>query len=354
MSNTKRGVQPSWRQIRGVGFVAALLAGGAVNAGAGWFDVADWLAAVTYRQNETAVYFDATGKFPPEVKVIAGTDERTIKFELVNIRVTPDVYTLAPRDSVVDNIRLEAKKRRNDRWVEVTVETAKPFPYDIERRQVTGGVSQVILRFSDVAVKRSPPSTEGKTALYARPDRDSRILAFVPYYTQVEVLDFAKEMYLVKTDDGMLAWVPRKHMKIKGEDPFVTAQPTPPRRGPREQIIATAKGYLGTPYVWGGTSAEGFDCSGLVQTVFAENGIQLPRGSGEQYRQGKKIAKRNMRPGDLVFFHTYTSGPSHVGIYVGDGKFLHAESSPRGVTITPLSEPYWEKRFLGSRRWLEE
>jgi cell wall-associated NlpC family hydrolase len=148
--------------------------------------------------------------------------------------------------------------------------------------------------------------------------------------------------------------VRENNLKIAGENPFVAAAAAPPAADVRGKVIATAKKYLGVPYVWGGTSSRGFDCSGLVQTVFAENGVALPRGSGDQYRQGRKVARKNLRTGDLVFFHTYTSGPSHVGIYVGDGKFLHAESSPRGVTITPLSEPYWDERFLGARTWLAD
>jgi len=121
----------------------------------------------------------------------------------------------------------------------------------------------------------------------------------------------------------------------------------------RKGIIGTARKYLGVPYKWGGTSSSGFDCSGLIQTVFSENGIKLPRGSGAQFKEGKKIGKEQMKPGDLIFFHTYTTGPSHVGIWLGNGTFLHAESSPAGVTITELSVPYWNERYHGSRRWIK-
>jgi len=332
----------------------ALLLSCAAAAVAGWFDEADWLAAVTYRQAEDAVYFDTTGNLPPQVETILGGDPELIVLELDGLRVNPRVYTLSPRDGVVENIRLESIKDGRDHRVDVTVTLSRPFEYVVERRQVDDDLSQVILRLTNVDVKRVSPDAGGKAPLYARPAADTEIVAYVPYHSKVEVLDCAKGMYLVETPEGVLGWVGEKNLKIEGENPFAESKETPPAAGLREKIIATAKGYLGVPYVWGGTSAKGFDCSGLVQTVFAENGVQLPRGSGDQYREGRKISSKKMRPGDLVFFHTYTSGPSHVGIYVGGGKFLHAESSPRGVTITPLSEPYWDERLLGARTWLAD
>jgi cell wall-associated NlpC family hydrolase len=336
-------------------FVAIIIfLGCAAGAAAGWFDQPDWLAAVTYRQAEDAIYFDTTGALPPQVESVPGVEPELIVFDLDNLRVNPRVYTLAPRDGVVENIRLESVKEGGQCHVEVVVSLAKPFEYAIERRQVENGVSQVILRLKGVDVKRVSPDAGGKAALYARPSADTEIVAFAPFHSKVEVYDFAKGMYLVKTPEGALGWVRASNLKIEGENPFAAPKEIPPGAGIRDKIVATAEKYLGVPYVWGGTSAKGFDCSGLVQTVFAENGVQLPRGSGDQFREGRKISRKNLRPGDLVFFHTYTSGPSHVGIYVGDGKFLHAESSPRGVTITPLSEPYWDERFHGARTWVPE
>jgi|GEM_PF-1309715 len=334
--------------------VVFIFACAAANAVGAWFEEADWLAAVTYRQAENAIYLDTTGKLPPQVKVVAEADPNLIKFELVNLRINPRIYTLAPRDGVVNDIRLEGFEEPGRSWLEVAVDLAKPFKYELERRQVEGGVSQVILRLTDVDVKRAAPDVAGKAPLYAGPKAGAQVVAFVPYYTRVEVYDYAGKMYLVKAPDGTLGWVRGENLKIAGENPFVREAKPPPPATPGSQIVATARKYLGVPYVWGGTSADGFDCSGLVQTVFAENGISLPRGAGDQYRKGRKISKGGLKPGDLVFFHTYTSGPSHVGIYAGDGKFIHAESSPRGVTVTPLAETYWDERFLGARTWLAD
>ena len=117
------------------------------------------------------------------------------------------------------------------------------------------------------------------------------------------------------------------------------------------RIIAASMDYLGVPYVFGGTSPYGFDCSGYVQYVFANAGISLPRTADVQYEVGTPISTTELLPGDLVFFSTYTYGASHVGIYVGDGNFIHASSS-RGVTISSLSQAYYSSCYIGARRIL--
>ncbi|UQZ34281.1 hydrolase [Paenibacillus sp. PK3_47] len=113
-----------------------------------------------------------------------------------------------------------------------------------------------------------------------------------------------------------------------------------------DKVIDSA---IGTKYVSGGVSTNGFDCSGFTMYVFNKIGIKLPHQSGSQYQMGTAIAKDEMRPGDLVFFNTSGKGVSHVGIYVGEGKFAHASSS-RGVTISSLSESYYVNRYVGAKR----
>lgn len=116
-------------------------------------------------------------------------------------------------------------------------------------------------------------------------------------------------------------------------------------------IVAAATDYIGVPYVFGGTSPYGFDCSGYVQYVFAKSGISLPRTADVQYEVGTPISTTDLVSGDLVFFSTYTYGASHVGIYVGDGRFIHASSS-RGVTVDSLGSSYWSSHYIGARRIL--
>lgn len=118
----------------------------------------------------------------------------------------------------------------------------------------------------------------------------------------------------------------------------------------RKDLVASALEKEGTPYVWGGASESGYDCSGFLFSIFAEKGLELPRMADEQFAAGVPVEKDEILPGDMVFFETYMPGPSHSGIYIGDGKFVHASSAAKGVTVTPLSKEYYTERFLGARR----
>lgn len=118
-----------------------------------------------------------------------------------------------------------------------------------------------------------------------------------------------------------------------------------------DQLIATAKKYIGVPYLWGGTTPSGFDCSGFLQYVFRQNGLSLLRTSKEQYTMGVYVAKNQLQKGDLVFFQTGSNGISHVGMYIGNDQFIHASSS-NGVTISNLSNSYWIRTYYGARRVL--
>lgn len=116
-----------------------------------------------------------------------------------------------------------------------------------------------------------------------------------------------------------------------------------------ERVTHTALRYIGVPYVWGGTSFGGVDCSGFVYAVFEHNGIDVPRTADSQFEVGRPVATRDLQPGDLVFFQTYAPGASHVGIYLGGGRFVHASASD-GVRIDELSMDYYASRYIGARR----
>ncbi|ANC78664.1 hypothetical protein ABE65_018420 [Fictibacillus phosphorivorans] len=112
-------------------------------------------------------------------------------------------------------------------------------------------------------------------------------------------------------------------------------------------VIANAAELMGTPYVWAGTTPSGFDCSGFIQYVFAKENVSLPRTVAQMWNATTAVSKPAV--GDLVFFETYASGPSHLGIYLGNDQFVHSGSST-GVTISNLTYKYWQDRYLGSKR----
>ncbi|MEG6586358.1 C40 family peptidase [Dendrosporobacter sp. 1207_IL3150] len=119
------------------------------------------------------------------------------------------------------------------------------------------------------------------------------------------------------------------------------------------QIVGFAQSMLGKPVVWGGASANlGFDCSGLVQYVYRQAGVNLPRTADLQFLVGVTISKTVLQPGDLVYFTTYEPGASHVGIYIGKNKFIHTSFSQGVVAISDMNEDYFAKRYYGSKRVL--
>jgi len=129
---------------------------------------------------------------------------------------------------------------------------------------------------------------------------------------------------------------------------------TPPVKfsGSASQIINYAETFLGLPYVFGGASpTTGFDCSSFVQYSFAHFGINLPRVTWDQYNQGTAVSKANLQAGDLVFFTTYQAGPSHVGIYMGNGMMIDDEN--RGVIFSNINNSYYADKFVGARRVIQ-
>ena len=122
--------------------------------------------------------------------------------------------------------------------------------------------------------------------------------------------------------------------------------------GKASELVMQAMGLLGVPYRSGGTSEEkGFDCSGFVRYMYEKSvGLVLPRRAEEQAKVTEEISRSELKPGDLVFFNTLKRTFSHVGIYVGDGKFIHAPRPGKAVRVDDMREAYWQQRFNGARR----
>lgn len=143
-------------------------------------------------------------------------------------------------------------------------------------------------------------------------------------------------------------------------DDAAPAPDRPARKTPRTErdmgFIAarTAERFVGIPYRWGGdTVVEGMDCSGFVRAVYNLCGVSIPRTSREQFRTGDSVTRSSLLDGDLVFFGSSDSAINHVGIYVGNGKFVHAPRRGEEIRITSIDDGYFERRFVGARRYFQ-
>ncbi len=203
-------------------------------------------------------------------------------------------------------------------------------------------------------VGRMPELVVGGEVLAPKPMRVRRgprefyaTLAIVAPETRLLLLSEENGWYEVQLPGGEVGYVFVDDFKVDVQVPGQTLAP----EVHGNDIVREAVRYLGIRYVWGGTSADGMDCSGFIYLVFAARvpGLERLR-SYDYYRMGVAVDRGSLLPGDLVFFTTYARGPSHVGIFAGDGKFIHASSGAGVVTMTSLDEPYYTARYVGARR----
>ena len=209
----------------------------------------------------------------------------------------------------------------------LSIGTTNTIPAPSETMDAAGYVN------GDSVRMRSGPSTSYST------------LGYYNRGTQVEITGKTGNWYAV-TINGKDGYMSADYIKIKTD-----TDNTGTELG--RQIVATAKQYLGTPYVYGGASPKGFDCSGLVYYVYGQYGYNLQRGAGSQYRtDGTHVDKDELQPGDLVFFSERNdySSIGHVGMYVGDGNFIHASSGKGQVIISELDGYYYAEHYMGAKR----
>jgi len=176
--------------------------------------------------------------------------------------------------------------------------------------------------------------------------------------TKVEVTEVEKKVeekaktVEIKENNQQQSRSTRREVNIEDEDIELTSRGKD-LSSKNAQIVELAKKYIGGKYVWGANGPNAFDCSGLTQYVFAKNGIGLNRTAAEQAKQGVKVSKSELEAGDLVFFKKINSvgaGVSHVGIYIGNGKFIHASTPAKGIRVDNLSDDYYTTRFHSARR----
>lgn len=176
----------------------------------------------------------------------------------------------------------------------------------------------------------------------AEPDMGGKIISVLKQGVAITILEQADNWYMAQLPDGLIGWVCQQFVKV---DPTVS-----------DQIVIYAKSLIGTKYVYGGQSNQGFDCSGFTMYVFAKFGIALPHQADLQMKRGEEVLDRSdLIPGDLVFFKTEGSAKvNHVGIFLGDGRFIHASSGYGSVRISPLDSGYYYQCYVGGRRLIKE
>lgn len=204
-----------------------------------------------------------------------------------------------------------------------------------------------------------------KANIYAQRNGRSRVLALCTQDTSLAIVGEIDDWYGALMIDGSTGWIAKKHVKlldyqlIQSKVAAARFGTLTSRSGPVDRSVSAALGhrivqeayrYLGVPYVWGGTSNNGLDCSGFVQKVCATVGIRLPRTSREQANVGEPIALDEMQAGDRIFFASKGHTVDHVGIYIGDNLFIHSSAGRRGVGIDDVTKPFWMQSLVTIRR----
>lgn len=228
-------------------------------------------------------------------------------------------------------------------------ELNKIKPISPDFLHMEGFIAGLVHRHNPVDAKALPPGPPAAT--YIVKSGDTLWDIALAYHTTVDQL---REFNRLGSD----ALSPGQTLQVNGgaQGAAQAVQPaiSPSRSGQASRtgdLLQYAARYLHTPYVWGGTSPKGFDCSGFVQYVFKHSGYSLPRTAAAQASTGVRVAKPDLMPGDLVFFAMHGSSIDHVGIYAGSGRFIHSSSpSSGGVIYSSLSESAYARGYAGARR----
>jgi murein DD-endopeptidase len=190
------------------------------------------------------------------------------------------------------------------------------------------------------APAQADPALDAST-VSVQPAQDSRV-EVTPSPPGNESSGVSAALTALDVEDGAV-------LALAGQRGTVVAA-LPPAPDIGADAVRVALDMVGTPYVWGGNTPKGFDCSGLVQYSYTLVGLELPRVAIKQRSASRAVSRKQLRPGDLLFFHIEGKRYSHIGIYIGDGQFVHAPRTGKFVTTANLSNPYWQKYFGGARR----
>ncbi|WP_416729666.1 peptidoglycan-binding protein [Fictibacillus sp. JL2B1089] len=263
--------------------------------------------------------------------------------------------------------------KTTDFYGTITTEAVRKFQIN-QKLTATGTADQVTLNQIQklIATKKKPVSQpKPSVSKPTPPSKETVLMKFGSTGTQVMQLQtrlkklgyfkyhMITDYYGTVTEESVERFQKANSLPVTGEitnsvlnkisevEKKQGQKPSNSRNQTTINIIANASEFMGVPYVWGGTTPKGFDCSGFIQYVYAQEGIQLPRTVAQMWNATSWVSKPVV--GDLVYFETYTSGPSHLGIYIGNDQFVHAGSST-GVTVSDMNLSYWKTRYLGAKR----
>ncbi|MBQ7758002.1 C40 family peptidase [Anaerotignum sp.] len=243
---------------------------------------------------------------------------------------------------------------QNDNWYRISYKGGSAY---ISKDYVTGDYTRYTPKFENVS-SQSVESTYGvvtaDTGLKLRKEAsmNSTVLTVLPYGTEVDVDRVGQEWVRVVTDAGQKGYVSADYLSVRTGARTTRSSAS----GKGAEVVAYGKQFIGTPYVWGGTNLKtGVDCSGFVYAVYKNFGITLNRSSASMVSNGVEVSKSNLQAGDLVFFNSGgNSGICHVGIYCGDGTYVHStDGKAYGVTVTSLSSSYSASTYVTARRVLK-
>lgn len=218
--------------------------------------------------------------------------------------------------------------------------------YKVNYDGESGYMSADYLSFSETMDLTAQGWVDGSDVrMRAAAGTDSEIVRVTTYGESVGILGVDGEWYKVSAG-GKTGYIRGDYVSFTEPDP----SQAPAAGSIGEQIVAFAEQFLGTPYVWAGSSPSGFDCSGFVSYVFKNFGYTVNRTAASMYTNGVAVDKSELQIGDAVFFASSSESIGHVGIYIGDGEFIHSSSGCGYVTISGLDESYYSRMYVGARR----
>jgi Cell wall-associated hydrolases (invasion-associated proteins) len=287
----------------------------------------------------------------------------TINADSVNVRATPETSSKV-NFMLSKGTNVSIIEKSND-WYKISYNDADGWVFG---------------QFVDVKDSQIGTGTVNATNVNVRskPDKDAEVITRLDKGIKVKIFEYSGEWAKILVEEDRYGWISKDYLTVAKET--VSRGLTSDVREPvktedvesdeddskvessqdtdlRQQIVEYAKKYLGVKYKYGSSSPKGFDCSGFVLYVYKHFGITLERTSADQGNHGTKIDKEDLKPGDLVFFDTNGghNAIEHVGMYIGDGKFIHASSgSSRCVTISSLNEGFYDNAYMRSRRYIDD